>query len=81
MLSLGKDENGVDVFKLRDERAALRRKGGRFRVWGTGSTSFGYGTPAQGSFSRARLNKVRVVSYISLYSERYVCIVQGDPSR
>ena len=57
--SLGQDERGVDVFKLREQRAALRRNSARFRIWGAQS-DFGYGTPAYGSYNRAELNKVSV---------------------
>ena len=72
----------MDVFKLRDERAALRRSKGRFRFWGTGSTSFGYGTPAQGSFSRAELNKVSVVCYVSLlFGDVYYNLLQAGKGR
>ena len=60
--SLGQDERGVDVFRLRDQREALRRKGGRFRIWGA-QTNFGYGTPAYGSVNRKELNKVIVASW------------------
>ena len=56
--SLGRDENGVDVFRLREQRAALRRSGGRFRIWGGAQTDFGHGTPAYGSLNREELNKV-----------------------
>ena len=55
--NLGRDGNGVDVFALREQRGALRRSGGRFRIWGA-QTNFGYGTPAYGSANREELNKV-----------------------
>ena len=55
VINLGQDVNGV-----REQRAALRRNGGVFRIWG-GQTDFGIGTPAYGSFEREELNKVTVI--------------------